>query len=90
MALTLHQSCPIYWVTFIRRLFSSALLRSTTQVKFRFVFLEIEASKVMVLGAKVRRDTRELLGHIKDNLYGQIGPRVSDLYLLSSKYSLFC
>jgi hypothetical protein len=34
----------------------------------------------MVLGAKVRHNTRQLLGHIKGHLYGQGGRRVSGIF----------
>lgn len=42
----------------------------------RFVFLEIEAAKVMILGAKVRTHVRTLLTHIKAHLHGNGGNRV--------------
>ncbi|KAF5383694.1 hypothetical protein D9615_003624 [Tricholomella constricta] len=35
---------------------------------YSFVFLDIEASKIMVLGAKVTTHVRALLGHIKNHL----------------------
>ncbi|KAG6844776.1 hypothetical protein H0H87_003894 [Tephrocybe sp. NHM501043] len=35
---------------------------------YSFIFLDIEASKVMVLGAKISTDIKKLLGHIKENL----------------------
>lgn len=42
----------------------------------------------MVLGAKVRHDTRELLGHIKNHLYGAGGVRVSSPCVLVINHRL--
>lgn len=54
---------------------------------YTFVFLEIEPANVMVLGAKVRHDTRELLGHIKNHLYGAGGVRGSFTGFVSSLFT---
>lgn len=44
---------------------------------YSFIFLDIEASKVMVLQAKVLEHINTLLGHIKSHLQGQGNKRIS-------------
>jgi linoleate 10R-lipoxygenase len=44
---------------------------------YSFIFLNVEASKVMVMEAHVRTNVKKLLGLIKHGLAGNVGSRVS-------------
>lgn len=87
MVTTLQLSCITSWATSTRK---SSLTSCVTFTWFiiRFIFLEIEAAKVMILGAKVRTDIRNLLTHIKNHLHGHGGNRVCTS-LLQKHYHLF-
>ncbi|RDB20840.1 Linoleate 10R-lipoxygenase [Hypsizygus marmoreus] len=56
---------------------------------YSFIFLDIEAAKVMVLGAKVSTHVRGLLGHIKGHLHGHGGKRNSIAGIVGSVSTLF-
>ncbi|KAF9466079.1 linoleate diol synthase [Collybia nuda] len=56
---------------------------------YSFIFLEIEASKVMVLEGKVRPHVRKLLMHIKNHLHGNGSNRNSVAGIVGSVNAMF-
>jgi linoleate 10R-lipoxygenase len=56
---------------------------------YAFIFLNVEASKVMVMEAHVRTNVKKLLGLIKHGLAGNVGSRLSIAGLVGSISNLF-
>ena len=78
----------IYWAIFIRELTLQSII-DMHKVCSSFIFLEVEASKVMLLQEKVKKEIRHLLHLIKGGLGGLAVFRVCYIIMPGSMVLIF-